>query len=54
MRKDCVFEKKCYSHGSSVEITGKKMICNDGQWKSESGRTSPGLVIAPGENLSDI
>ncbi len=52
MRKDCVYEGKCYSHGAALPMFGEDMVCNDGKWEKEHSK--PGLTIAPGEGLSEI
>ncbi len=52
MRKDCVYEGKCYSHGAALAVSGEDMVCNDGNWEKELAK--PGLTIAPGENLSEL
>ena len=33
MKKDCVCMNKCYRHGSALELRGKNLLCNDGEWK---------------------
>ncbi len=53
MKKDCVYEKKCYRHGSALNVPGENRICNNGEWE-EGLPSSPGLDIAPGEGMSDI
>ncbi|MEM5786867.1 MAG: hypothetical protein AAGU11_06075 [Syntrophobacteraceae bacterium] len=54
MKKDCVLEGKCYSHGETVQSSGERMVCNNGDWESRAEKTGGGLTIAPGENMSDI
>jgi hypothetical protein len=54
MRKDCVYEGKCYSHGSNLKLKNEKMVCMDGQWEQDLQQARPGLIIAPGENLRDM
>jgi len=54
MKKDCVYEGKCYAHGSSVKTPGEDLMCRDGRWVKEFVQPIPSLTIVPGENLSDI
>ncbi len=39
MKKDCVYMRKCYRHGSALESTGAKLLCNDGEWEKDLGQT---------------
>ncbi len=52
MKKDCVYEAKCYAHGAALNMSGQDMICKDGKWEKEP--PGPGLTIGPGEGMSDI
>ncbi len=54
MKKDCVYQAKCYSHGSSLNLAGEELVCNDGRWEKEPDTPRPELTIAPGEGMSDI
>jgi len=53
MKKDCVYEDKCYSDGAAVRISGESMICNDGRWEKELNVPS-GVTISPGKDMSDL
>jgi hypothetical protein len=52
MKKDCVYEGKCFAHGSPLDIPGETLVCSDGRWVKELDQPSP--TVAPGEDLSDI
>ncbi len=54
MRKDCVYMGKCYQHGSAVKLIDDELVCNDGRWEKENIEKVPGVVIAPGKDMSEI
>lgn len=55
----CTLAGQTFSDGERVCEDGKCFTCTDGEWKEEeqpflTPRPGHGLVIAPGEDLSDM